>query len=172
MFIRKRKERKKQREREIHRITEAERERERHTQRETERENEGKKERNICLFKHSATFDVYNRDYLSGLELNLKIIQDFNPDLNPELNPDVNPDQDVNPDVNPNVNPNQDFIPDFNPAQDVNPDWIVRLYFRLDPDSGTWNDLCRIACSHPQLDICDVERIPKFGKRLSQANLN
>ena len=33
----------------------------------------------------------------------------------------------------------------------------------MDPESGSWPRLCQLACWEPQLDVCDVERIPLLG---------
>ena len=40
------------------------------------------------------------------------------------------------------------------------PGWTVRVYYDLEPGSGLHQDLCRLACANPALDICYVRRLP------------
>ena len=40
------------------------------------------------------------------------------------------------------------------------PGWTVRVYFDLEPGSYLHQDLCRLACSNPALDMCYVRRLP------------
>ncbi|XP_064088228.1 uncharacterized protein LOC135202672 isoform X1 [Macrobrachium nipponense] len=48
--------------------------------------------------------------------------------------------------------------------EEVYPGWVTRLYYRTDesnPNITRW--MCDLACKHPHLDLCDVERLPVFG---------
>ena len=40
------------------------------------------------------------------------------------------------------------------------PNWIMRVYVHLDDSDPVFNALCRLACSNPNLDICDVKDLP------------
>ncbi len=42
------------------------------------------------------------------------------------------------------------------------PDFRVRLYYQVPPGSPTLGKLCDLACRHSKLDLCDVERNPKY----------
>ena len=49
-------------------------------------------------------------------------------------------------------------------SQLYGPQWVMRLYYQIpNPDSKNWSKLCHLVCTHPQLDICDIEQNPKFG---------
>jgi hypothetical protein len=39
----------------------------------------------------------------------------------------------------------------------------MRVYYLISADSPTRKRLCDIACSDERLDICDIERNPKYG---------
>ena len=41
--------------------------------------------------------------------------------------------------------------------------WTMRLYYKVANDSPMLNDLCSLACSDPDLDLCDVERNPRLN---------
>ncbi len=41
-------------------------------------------------------------------------------------------------------------------------DFRVRLYYQIPSGSPTMDRLCRLACKEEALDICDVERNPKY----------
>ena len=41
------------------------------------------------------------------------------------------------------------------------PSWVVRLYYQLGPaDRQLGRQLCELACSWPQLDLCPAEQLP------------
>ena len=45
-------------------------------------------------------------------------------------------------------------------------DWIVRVYYHVksyDKDSPVMKQLCDLACSEPNLDLCDAPRNPRLG---------
>jgi hypothetical protein len=42
----------------------------------------------------------------------------------------------------------------------------MRLYYQVSPKSAFLKDICGLACSVPNFDLCDVEKIPKIGKLL------
>ena len=44
------------------------------------------------------------------------------------------------------------------------PGYIMRLYYQVGPASSFLKNICRIACSVPNLDLCDIENIPSAGK--------
>ena len=78
----------------------------------------------ISIF-FSKYMDIFGRDYLAGVAVNLGIVKTYYPG------------------------------------------WVLRLYIRLLPNSNRWNTLCQMACKEPQLDICDIEEIPKYGMTFS-----
>lgn len=43
------------------------------------------------------------------------------------------------------------------------PEWILRLYYQVQPDSPVMKQLCDLACSQPNLDLCDAEDNPRLG---------
>ncbi len=46
------------------------------------------------------------------------------------------------------------------------PSWTLRLYHEMPRESLTWRNLCKLVCTHNNLDVCDVHRIPNFSKSL------
>jgi hypothetical protein len=46
------------------------------------------------------------------------------------------------------------------------PGYTMRLYYQVPPKSAFLKDICGVACSVPNFDLCDVEKIPKIGKLL------
>ena len=45
------------------------------------------------------------------------------------------------------------------------PEWVMRLYYQIpNKESQNWSKLCHLVCNNPQLDICDIEHNPKYGK--------
>jgi len=45
-------------------------------------------------------------------------------------------------------------------------DWIVRVYYHVksyDKDSPVMKQLCDLACSEPNLDLCDAQKNPRLG---------
>lgn len=45
------------------------------------------------------------------------------------------------------------------------PEWVMRLYYQMpNKESQNWSKLCHLVCNNPQLDICDIEHNPKYGK--------
>ena len=49
---------------------------------------------------------------------------------------------------------NLDLMPKYYPG------WIMRVYFDLDPKHPVLKDLCDLACSNDQLDICHAGKLP------------
>lgn len=43
------------------------------------------------------------------------------------------------------------------------PEWVVRLYYEIPKESHYMSELCDLACSNPNLDICDANFNPKLG---------
>ena len=43
-------------------------------------------------------------------------------------------------------------------------EWILRLYYQISKDSLTWTKLCSLVCNDPNIDICDAEDNPMYGK--------
>jgi len=39
----------------------------------------------------------------------------------------------------------------------------MRLYYKVSDSSPMLPDLCELACTEPDLDLCDVEQIPRLG---------
>ena len=73
--------------------------------------------------RFSTTFDTLKRDYFSGIQTNLKLMQEL-----------------------------------------YGPDWTMRLYYQIPKESQNWKRLCSIVCQNSNLDICDAENNPMFGK--------
>ena len=44
------------------------------------------------------------------------------------------------------------------------PDWIMRLYYQIPKESQNWKRLCSIVCQNSNIDVCDAENNPMFGK--------
>ena len=44
------------------------------------------------------------------------------------------------------------------------PKWSMRLYYHMSNSSTHMKTLCNFACEHPELELCNVEFTPKFGK--------
>ena len=40
------------------------------------------------------------------------------------------------------------------------PGWVMRLYYDLDKKDPVFKDLCDLACSNPNIDICDAKHLP------------
>jgi hypothetical protein len=40
------------------------------------------------------------------------------------------------------------------------PGWVMRLYFDLDKNDPIFEDICQLACSNPNLDLCHASRLP------------
>ena len=74
-------------------------------------------------FCFSTTFDTLKRDYFSGIQTNLKLMEEL-----------------------------------------YGPDWIMRLYYQIPKESQNWKRLCSIVCQNSNIDICDAENNPMFGK--------
>ena len=49
---------------------------------------------------------------------------------------------------------NLELIPKFYPG------WIMRLYHDLDENDPILKDICALACSEENIDICDVKHLP------------
>ena len=47
-------------------------------------------------------------------------------------------------------------------------DWTARVYYKLEQNSNEMKKLCEIVCnkSNTNLDICNVDKNPRFGKDL------
>ena len=73
--------------------------------------------------RFSTTFDTLKRDYFSGIQTNLKLMQEL-----------------------------------------YGPDWTMRLYYQIPKESQNWKRLCSIVCQNSNLDICNAENNPMFGK--------
>ena len=43
-------------------------------------------------------------------------------------------------------------------------EWILRLYYQISKKSKSWNRLCSLVCNDPNIDICNAEKNPMFGK--------
>ena len=51
------------------------------------------------------------------------------------------------------------------------PEWVMRLYYQIpNKKSQNWSKLCHLVCNNHQLDICDIEHNPKFGKSYSRVH--
>ena len=44
------------------------------------------------------------------------------------------------------------------------PDWTMRLYYQMPKESQNWKRLCSIVCQNSNIDVCDAENNPMFGK--------
>ena len=44
------------------------------------------------------------------------------------------------------------------------PDWTMRLYYQIPKESQNWKRLCSIVCQNSNIDVCDAENNPMFGK--------
>ena len=44
------------------------------------------------------------------------------------------------------------------------PGYTMRLYYQVPPNSSFFKDICNLACSHENFDLCNVENIPRIGK--------
>jgi hypothetical protein len=40
------------------------------------------------------------------------------------------------------------------------PGWIMRLYYDMDKTDPVLNNICRLACNDPNIDICDAKHLP------------
>ena len=69
-------------------------------------------------------YDMNDRDFIGGIERNLKSIQKYFPDH------------------------------------------IMRLYYQVPANSSFLKDICHLACSSSNLDLCNIEKIPSIGKIL------
>ena len=49
---------------------------------------------------------------------------------------------------------NLKLIPKFYPG------WIMRLYYDLDKNDPVLNDICELACSDNNIDICEIKQLP------------
>ena len=49
------------------------------------------------------------------------------------------------------------MIPEFYPG------WNIRLYYDLEDDDPLLSDLCKVACSDSNIDLCYVKDIPALG---------
>ena len=43
-------------------------------------------------------------------------------------------------------------------------DWIMRLFYQISKSSPTWKRLCSLVCQDPNIDICNAEDNPMYGK--------
>ena len=44
------------------------------------------------------------------------------------------------------------------------PGWTMRVYYQVNEyQADVMKKLCELACSEPELDICDINTIPKLG---------
>ena len=51
-------------------------------------------------------------------------------------------------------------------------EWTLRVYFQMPKSSPQWDRLCNLKCSDPQIDICDIEKNPRFDNLASVFPLN
>ena len=42
-------------------------------------------------------------------------------------------------------------------------DWVLRVYYDLEPDHHLMKDMCEMACSNPNIDLCYVKELPGLG---------
>ena len=47
------------------------------------------------------------------------------------------------------------------------PGSVMRLYYQVPNESLFLQTACKLACTVPNFDLCDVERIPSMGKHIS-----
>ena len=47
------------------------------------------------------------------------------------------------------------------------PGSVMRLYYQVPNESLFLQNACKLACTVPNFDLCDVERIPSMGKHIS-----
>ena len=43
-------------------------------------------------------------------------------------------------------------------------DWVLRVYYDLEPDHHLMKDMCEMACSNPNIDLCYVKELPGLSK--------
>ena len=55
--------------------------------------------------------------------------------------------------INRNLNTIKKYFPGF----------IMRLYYHVPPKSAFLKQVCILACSVPNFDLCDIENIPNAG---------
>ena len=67
---------------------------------------------------------------------------------------DVNSNQSKSRGYMEGIKENLDLMPKYYPG------WIMRVYFDLDPKHPVLKDLCLLACSNDQLDICHAGKLP------------